>query len=60
MIGIVLTIALVGLVVWLITTYIPMPAPFKNIIIAIVVILLILWLIQVFGFADIPVWHYRR
>lgn len=60
MIGIILTIALVGLVVWLITTYIPMPAPFKNIIIVIVVILLILWLIQVFGFADMPVWHYRR
>ena len=60
MIGVILTLALVGLVVWLITTYIPMPAPIKTLITVVVVILLILWLMQVFGFPDVPVWHYRR
>ena len=60
MIGIILTIALVGLVVWLITTYVPMPAPFKQIIMVVVVILLVLWLINVFGIVDIPLGHYRR
>lgn len=45
MITILLTIALVGVVVYLITL-IPMPAPFQQIIISVAVILVILWLIS--------------
>lgn len=41
----VLILALVGLVVWLITAYIPMPPIFKTIIYVVVAIVLILWLI---------------
>jgi len=41
-----LVIALVGLVVYLIITYIPMPQPFKIVIGAIAAIVLILWIIQ--------------
>jgi len=41
----VLLLALVGFVVYLIVTYIPMPAPFKQVIIVVVVILIVLWLI---------------
>lgn len=54
MIGLILTLALVGLIVYLITTYIPMPQPIKTAIIVIVVVCLILYLMGLFGIADIP------
>lgn len=60
MISIILTLALVGLIVWVVVTYIPMPAPIRTLIIVFVVILLVLWLLQIFGFSDIPVPHLRR
>lgn len=60
MIGIILTLALVGVIVWAVVTFIPMPTPIKTLIIAVVVILLVLWLVQIFGFTDIPVPHFHR
>jgi hypothetical protein len=60
MIGLILTIALLGLVVWLITTYIPMPQPFKTIILVIAAVILLLYLVQVFGIVDMPLPHYHR
>lgn len=60
MLGIILTLALVGLIVYLILTYIPMPQPFKTIILVIVAVCLILWLMGVLGVADIPVPHLRN
>jgi hypothetical protein len=59
MIGLILTIALVGLVVYLITNFIPMPAPFKTIIYVIVVVFLIVWLVQILGVSDIPIHKLR-
>ena len=53
MITLIIGLALVGFLVWLVVTYIPMPDVFKKAIIVIVVVLLILYLIQLFGF-DIP------
>jgi hypothetical protein len=53
MITLILSIAILGFLVYLIVTYIPMPEPFKRAIIVIVVVLIILYLIQLFGF-DIP------
>lgn len=55
MIGLILTIALLGLIVYLITTYIPMPPVFKTVIYVIVAVILILYLMRVFGIADVPV-----
>ena len=60
MITLILGIALLGLVVWLITTYVPMPAPFKTIIYVIAVVILVLYLVQAFGFVDLPLPHYHR
>lgn len=60
MIHLMIAIALLGLVVWLITTYVPMPAPFKTIIIVIAVVILVLYLMQTFGFVDIPLPSYRK
>lgn len=55
MITLILTLAVVGFLVWLIVTYIPMPDLFKKVIIVIVVILVVLYLLRMFGFHDIPV-----
>lgn len=56
LIQIVVTLAIVGVLLWLVLTYIPMPAPFKTIITAVAVIAVVLWLLQVtglLGYADI-------
>ncbi len=55
MIGLILTLAFVGLIVYLIVTYIPMPQVVKTVIYVIVAICLILYLAQIFGIGDIPV-----
>jgi len=55
MIMLLLVLALVGFLTYLITTYIPMPAPFKTAIIVIMVVVLVLYVMQVFGIADLPV-----
>lgn len=60
MIGLILTLAFVGLIVYLIITYIPMPAVFRTIILVIVAICLILFLMNAFGIVDMPVPNIRR
>ena len=54
MIHLILILALVGFIVWAITTYIPMPAIFKTGIYVIVAVFMILYLMQVLGIQDIP------
>ena len=49
-IAIILGLALVGLIVYLIVTYIPMPEIFKTVIMVVVAIALILWVMQQFGY----------
>jgi hypothetical protein len=44
-----LTLVLVGVVLWLVNTYIPMASSIKTILNAVIVILVILWLLNVFG-----------
>lgn len=56
MIEIILGIALVGFLVYLIITYIPMPDIFQKAIIVFVVIVVILYLVKLFGL-DVPVPH---
>lgn len=60
MIGLVLTLALLGLIVYLVTTYIPMPAVFKTIIYVIVAVVLIIYLMRVLGVGDIPIPQWRH
>jgi hypothetical protein len=43
----ILVLALIGFVLWLITTYIPMPDPFKQVIVVLVIIVLVVWLARV-------------
>lgn len=49
MIEILVVLVVVGLIVYLVENYIPMSPPFLMVFRVVVVILLILWLLQVFG-----------
>ncbi len=49
LIAVVLTLIVVGVVLWLINTYIPMAGSIKSILNAVVVIAVILWLLYGFG-----------
>jgi len=46
---VVLTLIVVGVLLWLVNTYIPMAGPIKTILNAVVVIAVILWLLYGFG-----------
>jgi len=50
--NIVLILIGVGVVMWLINKYIPMQGTIKNILNAVVVIFLVVWLLKVFGVWD--------
>ncbi len=54
MIELILTLALIGFIVYAIETWIPMAQPFKVAIYVVVAICVILYLMRVFGIADIP------
>ena len=49
LISIVLVLIVVGVILWLINTYVPMQGTIKSILNAVVVIVLVLWLLQAFG-----------
>ncbi len=44
-----LVIIIVGVLLWLVNSYIPMDRKIKNILNIVVVIILIIWLLRVFG-----------
>jgi hypothetical protein len=46
---ILLVLIVVGVLLWLVNTYIPMDRKIKNILNAVVVIIVIIWLLKVFG-----------
>lgn len=54
MIELIITLVILGVILYFVETYIPMSPPFKMAIRIIVVIGLLLYLLQVFGIADIP------
>jgi hypothetical protein len=49
LVTLVLILIAVGVVLWLINTYIPMDGKIKSILNAVVVIVVVIWLLQVFG-----------
>jgi hypothetical protein len=49
LVHVVLVLIVVGILLWLVNNYIPMDGKIKNILNAVVVILVILWLLQAFG-----------
>lgn len=49
LINVVITLIVIGVLLWLVNTYIPMDGKIKNILNIVVVIAVILWLLQAFG-----------
>jgi len=49
LIGLILTLVVVGVLLWLLNTYVPMDSKIKTIINAVVVIVVVVWLLQAFG-----------
>ncbi len=49
LITLVITLVVVGLILWVINNYIPMDGAIKKILNVVVVIVVILWLLSVFG-----------
>jgi hypothetical protein len=45
----VLTLAIVGFVVWILVTYVPMPDVIKRVFIVIVAIVMLLWALRYLG-----------
>jgi hypothetical protein len=52
LINLVIVLVVVGVILWLINSYIPMQATIKKILNAVVVIAVIIWLLSVFGLID--------
>ena len=46
---VVIALIVVGVILWLINNYLPMDGKIKNILNGVVVVVVILWLLQVFG-----------
>jgi hypothetical protein len=49
LITVIITLVVVGLILWLINRYIPMASSIKSILNVVVIIAVILWLLKVFG-----------
>lgn len=52
LIQVVLVLVVVGVLLWLVNTYVPMAGPIKSILNAVVVIVVVIWLLNVFGLMD--------
>jgi len=51
LISLLIVLAVVGLCVYLVENYIPVSAPIKTVMRVVVVIVLVIWLLQLFGIA---------
>ena len=49
LVGIVVILVVVGLILWLINTYIPMAGAIKSLLNIVVFVVVLIWLLQVFG-----------
>ena len=49
LLSLVITLIVVGVLLWLVNTYIPMDGKIKSILNAVVVIAVVIWLLQAFG-----------
>jgi hypothetical protein len=49
LIGLVVTLVVVGVLLWLLNNYVPMDGKIKSILNVVVVIVVVIWLLQAFG-----------
>jgi len=55
LIQLIVLLTVVGVILWLVNTYVPMAPPFKTIINVIVILVLCLWLLSAFGITSMRV-----
>lgn len=48
-VSVIVTLIIIGVILWLVTTYIPMAPPIKTVLTVVVVLLICLWLLDIFG-----------
>jgi len=53
LISVIIVLLVVGVLLWLVNTYIPMDGKIKSILNAVVVIAVVIWLLQVFGLMNV-------
>ena len=58
LLSVVITLIVIGVLLWLVNAYIPMDAKIKNILNIVVVIAVVLWLLSAFGVLG-PLSSYR-
>ena len=58
LVTLVVTLIVVGVLLWLVNNYVPMDRKIKSILNAVVVIAVVLWLLSVFGLLD-GIMNYR-
>ncbi len=49
LITIIIYLMLIGLLLWIITTFVPMEPVIRNVMIAVVLVVIVLWLLQMVG-----------
>ena len=49
LIGLVLTLVIVGVLLWLINNYVPLDSKIKTIVNVVVVVAVVIWVLQAFG-----------
>jgi len=52
LVTLVITLAVIGVLLWLVNRFIPMQGQIKGILNAVVVIAVVIWLLKVFGLMD--------
>ena len=52
LITIIITLVVVGVILWLVNAYIPMDAKIKKVLNVVALIVVVLWLLDVFGVVD--------
>lgn len=52
LLNVLIVLIVVGVLLWLVNSYIPMDRKIKNILNVVVVIAVVLWLLQAFGLLD--------
>lgn len=55
LLNIVVTLVIIGVILYVINTYIPMAQPIKTIITVVVVLVVCLWLLNLFGIGNLTV-----
>ena len=59
MISLLVTLVIIGLILWLVNNYIPMDAKIKSILNVVVVVMVIIWLLSAFGIFTGNRWYMR-